>query len=134
MAEQELKACPIPLLHEAFNAIVRRASQGGAWTGTMPFMSIPARPDVDADLIVSRAIDELFDLRARLSAAEAEVERLRKRVGALADTLYNQHVNHCTDPAWADRGLHAPECDIEDLDREELTAAARRQQGGTDAR
>lgn len=73
----ELEPCPINRLHDAHNAIVRRASQGGDWTGTMPFMSIPARPDIDADLIVSIAIDELGDLRARVSELESEIERLR---------------------------------------------------------
>ena len=85
----ELEPCPISRLHDAFNSIVRRASQGGQWTGTMPFMSIPARPDVDADLIVSSAIDELGALRARVAELEAKLavseESNAQRRGLIVD-------------------------------------------------
>ena len=90
----ELEPCPISRLHDAFNSIVRRASQGGQWTGTMPFMSIPARPDVDADLIVSSAIDELGALRARVAELESKLAESEDWKNSLAnDVIRTSHEN-----------------------------------------
>lgn len=64
-------------IHDAFDKVHRRAM--GETRDA--YMSIPARPDVDADLIVTSAIDELAALRTQVETLTAErdeaVELLR---------------------------------------------------------
>lgn len=73
-----------------------------------------------ADRAETRVVEieaERAETEARLSSAEAEVERLRKRNGELVDYLSEM-----------DSVTGYP------LTQDEMQAAARRQQGGTDAR
>lgn len=75
MSEPEkLEACSIESLHAALDKIHRRACDGPS---APSYMSVPADPRRDADLMLSLAIDELSALRAEVAKLQAEVERLR---------------------------------------------------------
>lgn len=55
--------------------------------GRPPKMSIPARPDMDEDIVISDAADDAADLIERLQAEKAEMEKLREQNTALSDAL-----------------------------------------------
>lgn len=56
-----------------------RCAEGGAW------MSIPARPDVDADLLLVRAADELDRLRTELAVERDEVALKSACIAGMSD-------------------------------------------------
>lgn len=66
-------------IREAFDLLCAHA--WGKKPGLRPFASIPARPDHDADLIVSSALDELEQRRAG-DGAKVSIE-LARRIAAL---------------------------------------------------
>ena len=128
MAEQELKACeenrdPFQM----YDAGHRRGFELGAkfaWSQLMP------KIDFSASALLAEAEDERIQCakradsaEARLSSAEAEVERLRAEVDAMGLAMLRIR----RDAVTIDDAMTI-------IDPFDLTAAARRQQGGTDAR
>jgi len=70
----------------------------------------------EARTVWSRAIEEPDDtefmLYARACARIAELEAENER---LSTAIRQTHTNYCTE-AWTDRGLHAPECLLYELE------------------
>lgn len=64
----------IEQIRDAFH-LIHRVATGQSDRG---YMSIPADPERDADLIVAAAIDELEALRAERDALKAQVEAARR--------------------------------------------------------
>jgi len=77
-------------IRDAFH-LIHRVATGQS---DRAYMSIPANPECDADLIVGAAIDELGALRADLAKAQARVAELEAKSAAMRaalTALYDSH-------------------------------------------
>lgn len=95
-----------PRLRELSDAVPKLPESRSEWT-----MRVPAEPDRDADLVLSRAADELDHCQAEIARLRAEVDALRADAERWK-SIPQDHLEHLMDVFY----LHAfQDCSIEHI-------------------